>query len=127
LFVDGVRQDLSQRLAYKAIMFGGIPNLAFIFGYTNASWTLKADLSADFVCRLISHMDRKGYAAATPVPEADVRPVPFLDFTSGYVERAAAVLPKQGNRKPWRLRQNYLFDMATLRLGRIEDGTLRFD
>jgi cation diffusion facilitator CzcD-associated flavoprotein CzcO len=126
LFVDGNRQDLAKTLTYKAIMFGGIPNLAFIFGYTNASWTLKADLAADYVCRLINHMDRKGYGAATPVAGPDVKPVPFLDFTSGYVRRALDTLPKQGDRKPWRLNQNYALDTLALKLGRVEDGTLRF-
>jgi monooxygenase len=124
-FVDGERQDLSKRLTYKAIMLEGVPNLAFVFGYTNASWTLKADLSADYVCRLLNHMDRKGFALAMPVADEEVRPEPFLDFTSGYVQRALPILPKQGDRKPWRLRQNYLFDMATLKMGKIEDGTLR--
>jgi monooxygenase len=126
IIVDGTRQDISQAIAYKAIMFSGVPNLAYVFGYTNASWTLKADLAADYVCRLIRHMDAHGYASATPVPGPDVRPVPFLDFTSGYVRRALAVLPRQGDRAPWRLRQNYAFDLVTLKRGRIEDGALRF-
>jgi monooxygenase len=124
--VDGVRQDLSKAITYKAIMFSGVPNLAYVFGYTNASWTLKADLAADYVCRLINHMDAKGYAAATPVPGPEVQPVPFLDFTSGYVQRALAALPKQGDRAPWRLHQNYALDLVTLRRGKIEDGALRF-
>jgi cation diffusion facilitator CzcD-associated flavoprotein CzcO len=126
LAVDGRVQDLSRTLAYKAIMFGGIPNFAFIFGYTNASWTLKADLAADYVCRLIRHIDRKGHRSATPVAGSDVKPVPFLDFSSGYVQRALDRLPKQGDRPPWRLKQNYAFDAATLKWGRIEDGALRF-
>jgi monooxygenase len=124
--VDGRVQDLSQALTYKAIMFSGVPNLAFIFGYTNASWTLKADLAADYVCRLANHMDKKGFVSATPVAGAEVRPVPFLDFTSGYVQRALGTLPRQGDRKPWRLNQNYLLDALALKLGRVEDGTLRF-
>jgi len=126
LAVDGQVQDLSRTLAYKAIMFAGIPNMAFIFGYTNASWTLKADLAADYVCRLIGHMDRKGYRSATPAAGPEVRPVPFLDFTSGYVRRAVGSLPSQGDRRPWRLRQNYAFDAMSLRFSRIEDGALRF-
>jgi len=124
--VDGRVQDLSKTLAYKAIMFGGIPNMAFIFGYTNASWTLKADLAADYVCRLIRHMDSKGYRSATPVAGPEVKPAPFLDFTSGYVQRALATLPSQGDRRPWRLRQNYAFDAMSLKFSRIEDGALRF-
>jgi cation diffusion facilitator CzcD-associated flavoprotein CzcO len=126
LSVDGKVQDLSRALTYKAIMFSGVPNLAFIFGYTNASWTLKADLAADYVCRLINHMDRRGFVSATPVAGPDVKPVPFLDFTSGYVQRALGTLPRQGDRKPWRLNQNYLLDALALKLGRVEDGTLRF-
>jgi cation diffusion facilitator CzcD-associated flavoprotein CzcO len=126
LAVDGAVQDLSKALTYKAIMLSGLPNFAFIFGYTNASWTLKADLAADYVCRLINHMDKAGRRSATPVAGTDVQPVPFLDFTSGYVQRALGTLPRQGDRKPWRLNQNYLFDTLTLKLGRIEDGTLRF-
>ena len=126
IVVDGVRQDLSQAFTYKALMFSGVPNLIFTFGYTNASWTLKADLTAGWACRLIEHMDAKGYAAATPVAEPGLKELPFVDFTSGYIQRALAIMPKQGNRKPWRLNQNYALDMAVLRLGRIEDGTLRF-
>ena len=126
ILVDGVRQDLSRSYTYKALMFSGVPNLIFTFGYTNASWTLKADLTSEWTCRLINHMAAKGYAAATPVAEADLEERPFVDFTSGYIRRALPLLPKQGHRSPWRLRQNYAFDMATLKLGRIEDGTLRF-
>jgi cation diffusion facilitator CzcD-associated flavoprotein CzcO len=126
IIVDGARQDLSRAITYKAIMFSSVPNLAYVFGYTNASWTLKADLAADYVCRLINHMDAQGYSAAVPVPGPDVRPVPFLDFTSGYVRRALATLPRQGDRAPWRLHQNYALDLVTLRRGRIEDGALSF-
>jgi cation diffusion facilitator CzcD-associated flavoprotein CzcO len=124
--VDGVSQDLARTLTYKAIMFSGVPNLAYIFGYTNASWTLKADLAADYVCRLINHMDEKGYSSCTPVAGEEVKPEPFLTFTSGYVQRALATLPRQGDRAPWRLHQNYALDLVTLRLGKIEDGSLRF-
>ncbi|MEA3050522.1 MAG: monooxygenase [Sphingomonadales bacterium] len=124
--VDGVAQDVSKTLTYKAIMFSGVPNLAYIFGYTNASWTLKADLAGDYVCRLINHMDEKGYSTCVPVADASVKPEPFLTFTSGYVRRALASLPRQGDRAPWRLHQNYALDLVSLRFGRIEDGTLRF-
>jgi cation diffusion facilitator CzcD-associated flavoprotein CzcO len=126
IFVDGVRQDLSQALTYKAIMFSGVPNLAYVFGYTNASWTLKADLAADYLCRLINHMDSKGYSTSMPVADAGVKPEPFLTFTSGYVQRALATLPRQGDRAPWRLYQNYALDLLSLRFGKIEDGTMRF-
>jgi cation diffusion facilitator CzcD-associated flavoprotein CzcO len=126
ILVDGVPQDVSKTLTYKAIMFSGVPNLAYIFGYTNASWTLKADLAADYVCRLINHMDEKGCSTCVPVADSSVKPEPFLTFTSGYVQRALASLPNQGDRAPWRLHQNYALDLLSLRFGRIEDGTLRF-
>ncbi len=126
LSLDGRPCDLSQALVYKGMMYGGIPNLANTFGYTNASWTLKADLTAGYVCRLLNHMDRRGITVATPAPDASLHPEPFIDFTSGYVQRAAAMLPKQGDRKPWRLYQNYLLDLLMLRLGRVDDGVMAF-
>jgi len=126
LSLDGLPCDLSRALVYKGILFSGIPNLASTFGYTNASWTLKADLTAAWVCRLLRHMDRHGAAVVTAARGDDVHPEPFLSFTSGYVTRALAALPKQGDRKPWRLYQNYLLDLVTLRLGRIDDGVLVF-
>lgn len=108
------------------MMFSGLPNLANTFGYTNASWTLKADLTSRYFCRLLRHMDRKGFTVFTPTRGADVMPEPFLDFTSGYVQRAAALLPKQGDRKPWRLYQNYVLDWLALRWGRVADGVMAF-
>lgn len=126
LSIDGAPVDLSQALVYKGMMYGGLPNLASTFGYTNASWTLKADLTAAYVCRLLNHMDRHGLAVCTPRHDAAVRPEPFLSFTSGYVQRAVAMLPKQGDRKPWRLHQNYLLDLLTLGLGRVDDGVMDF-
>ena len=126
LSIAGVPIDLSQALVYKGMMFGGVPNLASTFGYTNASWTLKADLTAAYVCRLLNHMDRHGQAVCTPTVDPAVAPQPFLTFTSGYVQRAIAMLPKQGDRKPWKLYQNYLLDLLTLRLGRVDDGVMAF-
>jgi cation diffusion facilitator CzcD-associated flavoprotein CzcO len=126
LSLDGRPCDLSRSLVYKGMMFGGIPNLASTFGYTNASWTLKADLSAAYVCRLLRHMDRHGLAVATPVADPGLAAEPFLSFTSGYVRRAVDMLPKQGDRKPWRLYQNYLLDLLMLRLGRVDDGVMAF-
>ena len=126
LAIAGVPVDLSQALIYKGMMYGGVPNLASTFGYTNASWTLKADLTADYVCRLLNHMDRHGQASCTPQRDPAVATEPFLSFTSGYVQRALAMLPKQGDRKPWRLDQNYLLDLLTLRLGRVDDGVVAF-
>jgi monooxygenase len=126
-FVDGERVDFSKTMAYKAMMFSGVPNLALSFGYTNASWTLKVDLTCEYVCRLLNDMRARGHRCAVPERDPAVDEVPFLDFTSGYVQRARADLPKQGSRRPWKLRQNYLFDVMTIRFGRIDDGVMRFD
>lgn len=126
--IDGERVDYSKVMAYRALMFSGVPNFALCFGYTNASWTLKADLTSEFVCRVLNHMRKGGYATATPVlddPSA-VSEEPFLDLSSGYVQRALPYLPKQGNKAPWRLRQNYLLDVITLRHRKVDDGVLRF-
>jgi cation diffusion facilitator CzcD-associated flavoprotein CzcO len=124
--VDGVEKNMSKTMSYKGMMYSDVPNLASAFGYTNASWTLKCDLTCEYVCRLINHMDRNGYVQATPKSDPTVPELPWLDFSSGYVQRALEVLPKQGAKKPWRLYQNYALDMFTLRLGKIEDGTLLF-
>ncbi len=124
--VDGVRCDFAKAMAYKGMMFSGVPNLAYTFGYTNASWTLKADLTARYVCRLFEHMDRHGYASATPRRDPSVQEAPFLDFSSGYVQRAIDMLPKQGATRPWRVYQNYVLDLVTLRWGAVADGTLAF-
>ncbi len=127
LSIDGVPRDLSQSLAYKAMMFSGVPNLIYTFGYTNASWTLKADLTAGYACRLLRYMDAHGHRIATPQLQPGIEPLPFLDFSSGYVQRALAILPKQGSKAPWRLYQNYVLDLLTLRFGRIADGTLKLN
>ena len=125
--VDGEKVDMSSTMAYRAIMFSDIPNLALCFGYTNASWTLKADLTAEYVCRVLQHMRKHGYRKCVPVQDdAEVTEVPFVGLTSGYIQRALEILPKQGDRAPWRLRQNYLADIFTLRHGTIDDGVLRF-
>ncbi len=124
--IDGSPQDLSTKLIYKGMMLSGVPNFAFGFGYTNASWTLKCDLSARYVVRLLEYMDSHGFASATPVPGRDVEPRPMVNFTSGYVKRAEAMLPRQGSRAPWRLHQNYLRDWAGFSFGRIEDGVMQF-
>ncbi|MGH6780606.1 MAG: flavin-containing monooxygenase [Sphingomonadaceae bacterium] len=125
--VDGVAVDPSRSLNYKGMMFSGIPNLASSFGYTNASWTLKADLTCGYVCRLINHMDRKGLRQCTPrLSDPSVSEVPFLDFSSGYVQRAIEKFPKQGSKKPWKLNQNYALDIVALRFGAVEDGVMEF-
>jgi cation diffusion facilitator CzcD-associated flavoprotein CzcO/acetyl esterase/lipase len=126
LSLDGQAVDMAQALVYKGMMYSGIPNLANVFGYTNASWTLKADLTSRYMCRLLKHMDKRGATVATPMRTAGIAPEPFLTFTSGYVRRALEMLPKQGNHKPWRLYQNYLLDLMMLDLGKIDDGVMRF-
>jgi monooxygenase len=127
LAVDGREVELPETMAYKGMMLAGVPNMAFTVGYTNASWTLKADLTSEYVCRLLRHMDEHGHRQAVPVlDDATVHEEPFLDFTSGYVQRALHLFPRQGSKEPWRLRQNYPRDIKTLRFDPIEDGTMRF-
>lgn len=125
--VDERPVDLSSTLNYKGSMFSGVPNLASTFGYTNASWTLKADLTSAYICRLLNHMDRKGWRQCTPeATDPEISPRPFLDFSSGYVQRALDRLPKQGSKKPWRLNQNYALDIMSLKFGAVEDGAMVF-
>lgn len=127
LAVDGVEPEIGKSFTYKGMMLDGVPNFAFTIGYTNASWTLKADLTAEFVCRLLNHMEAGRYD--TCVPEASdpsLTEEPLLDFTSGYVLRSLDKLPKQGSKEPWKLRQNYPVDLRTLRYGPLEDGAMRF-
>lgn len=127
LTVDGSQVDLSQTITYKGMMYSDVPNLASAFGYTNASWTLKCDLTSEYVCRLLKHMDQHNYTQCTPrVNDAAVTPVPAIDFTSGYVLRALHTLPQQGSKTPWRLHQNYVKDLSMLRFGRVDDGAMEF-
>lgn len=127
LFVEGKPVDLSKTIAYKGMMYSDVPNLAQAFGYTNASWTLKCDLTAEYVCRLLNYMDRHGYAQCTPrVNDPSLEEMPVLDFTSGYVQRALHTLPRQGSKTPWRLHQNYVKDLSMLRYGRVDDGAMEF-
>jgi len=108
-------------------MIGGVPNFAFALGYTNASWTLKCDLVARYVCRLLGHMHRPGSTICLPQPPgADVETRPLIDFSSSYIKRAEARLPRQGSKAPWRLRQNYALDLLALRFGRLRDGVMTF-
>ena len=123
---DGEPIDLSKALQYKGMMFSDVPNLAYTFGYTNASWTLKADLVAMYVCRLLNTMKKRGLRQATPHnSDASMATEPFVDFTSGYIQRAEHKLPRQGSRKPWKLNQNYALDVLALRLGSV-DGDMVF-
>lgn len=125
--VDGVPFDAARSMGYRGIMLRDLPNAAVVLGYTNASWTLKADLSAEYVCRLIRHMDAIGMRQCTPRDSSrSVREAPFLDLASGYIQRAADRIPKQGDRAPWKLYQNYLLDLALLRYGRLQDDYLQF-
>ncbi|HEY0131795.1 MAG TPA: NAD(P)/FAD-dependent oxidoreductase [Allosphingosinicella sp.] len=124
--VDGEPRDLAKTLSYRGMMFSDLPNLSYSFGYTNASWTLKADLTGGYLTRLLNHLKKTGTEIALPVREPGLEEVPFLDFTSGYVQRARDVLPKQGSRKPWKLFQNYALDMISLKFASVEDGVIRF-
>lgn len=128
LEIDGEPVDLSKTMAYKGMMYSGVPNLASAFGYTNASWTLKCDLTSEYVCRLLKFLDKHGYAAGTPqLTDTSIEPEAILDFTSGYVQRALNTLPRQGSKTPWRLHQNYVKDLSMLRYGRVDDGTMQFN
>ena len=125
--VDGERIDPARTLAYKGMMYSGVPNLASSFGYTNASWTLKCDLTCEYVCRLLNHMKKRGHRQCTPrKTDPSVTGEPWIDFSSGYFQRSLQKFPKQGSRAPWRLHQNYARDLLTLRFGRLEDGVMEF-
>jgi monooxygenase len=125
--VDGRVVDFAHTLNYKGMMYSDVPNLASAFGYTNASWTLKCDLTCEYVCRLINYMDRRGYKQCMPHNvDPSITASPSLDFSSGYVQRAVAQMPKQGSKRPWRLYQNYALDIVSLRFGKIDDGVMRY-
>jgi cation diffusion facilitator CzcD-associated flavoprotein CzcO len=125
VFVDGAEVDVSSGHVYKGLMLSDVPNMAMAVGYTNASWTLRADLSARWFCSLVRHLDRRGLSVATPrYRESDPVDAPMLDLTSGYVQRSAHLLPKQGRSRPWKVVQSYAYDLAVMRLGRIDDGHL---
>jgi cation diffusion facilitator CzcD-associated flavoprotein CzcO len=124
--VDGAPIEPASLLVYKGMMLSGVPNLAFAVGYTNASWTLKCDLTSRYVCRLLNHMQAKGLHTCTPRRDPSVEELPLIDFSSGYVTRSLHELPRQGKAVPWRLYQNYALDLATLRHGRIDDPAMQF-
>ncbi|MGV0837652.1 flavin-containing monooxygenase [Mycolicibacterium thermoresistibile] len=124
---NGKPVELTETMAYKGMMLTGMPNMAFTIGYTNASWTLKADLVSEFVCRVLNYMDDNGYDVVEPQhPGNSVEERPLMDFTPGYVLRALDRLPKAGSRTPWRLKQNYLFDLGLIRHGKVDDEALHF-
>jgi monooxygenase len=125
--VDGRPVDFSRTITYKGALYSGVPNLASAFGYTNASWTLRSELTCEYVCRLLNHMQRTGYQYCLPkLDDRIVQPKTWLNLKSGYIERSAAHWPKQGSRGPWRLPQNYLLDLAALRFSPVDDGVLQF-
>jgi monooxygenase len=124
---NGVPVDLHDTMAYKGMMLTGLPNMAFTVGYTNASWTLKADLVSEFACRVINYMDANGFDAVEPQHPGDsVEERQLMDFTPGYVLRALDHLPKGGSVTPWRLKQNYFLDIQMIRRGKVDDEALLF-
>ena len=128
ILVDGDRVDFPSTVSYKGMMYSDVPNFATSFGYTNASWTLKADLTNAYVCRLLNHMKAGGFDRCTPrLGPEPMAHLPWLDFSSGYVQRALAHLPKQGARRPWRVHQNYARDLIDFRFSKVDDGTMRFE
>lgn len=125
--VDGQVKDAHESLVYKSFMLSGIPNLAFAFGYTNSSWTLKVDLVCDHLCRLLGYMEQHGYDAVVPtVDDSTVQKRPMLDFGAGYIMRSAELFPQQGTSGPWTIEMDYWLDHARLRKGPVEDAALRF-
>ncbi len=126
LTVDGAEVKAHDTMSYKALMLSGVPNFAFTIGYTNASWTLKADLVTEYVVRLLRHMDQHGHRQVVAERDPSVGARPFMDFSSGYVLRALDQVPVQGDRAPWLLKQNYLTDVRTIRRDAIDDGVLHF-
>ena len=127
LVVDGKPVKPSDTMIYKGMMYSDVPNLASVFGYTNASWTLKADLVCEYVCRLLNYMDRKGFKQATPHnSDPALTEEPWVNFSSGYIQRALPHQPKQGSKRPWKLYQNYVLDLLTLRHGSLRDKAMVF-
>ncbi len=126
LWVDDRQLDPTQTMAYKAMMVSDVPNMAFAVGYTNASWTLKVDLVAEYVCRLINYMDAEGYASCCPRVDPEVEEAPLLDFDAGYIMRARDQLPRGGSKYPWRVFENYALDRVMLRRSRVNDSNMEF-
>ena len=127
LLRNGQPIELPKTMTYKGLMFSGVPNAAVSFGYTNASWTLKADLVSEFVCRVLNYMDAHGYDRVEPEhPGGAIEERPFMDFSPGYFRRAMDALPKSGSEAPWRLKQNYLLDLRLIRYGKVDEKSLRF-
>jgi cation diffusion facilitator CzcD-associated flavoprotein CzcO len=126
LVVDGTPVDVPNTMLYRGMMVSGVPNYAFSIGYTNASWTLKCDLTSQYVARLLNHMRDHHYTKAVPRRDPNVAEVPAIGFTSGYVQRGVGLFPRQGDRVPWRLYQNYPLDLYLIRHANIRDPALQF-
>jgi monooxygenase len=127
IFLDDRPLDFSQKLSYKGTFLSDVPNFAIALGYTNASWTLKCDLSARYVCRLFNYMAKHQYLVAVPkLDDPSIKVENLLNLSSNYVKRSEANLPKQGDKKPWRLNQNYLLDWFALKYTSVNDGTMKF-
>jgi monooxygenase len=127
LSLDGTQINLAGRISYKGMMLRGVPNFSFMLGYSNASWTLKCNLVAEYICRLLNHMSAHGHDCATPVGrEPAIVDKPAINLTSGYIQRGSELLPKQGSKSPWKFHQNYVLDMLDLRFRGVDDGTMEF-
>ncbi len=127
LSLDGQSVDIAQKFMYKGAMLEDVPNFVTVFGYTNSSWTLKADLICEYACRVLRYMDENGNSICVPRNhDPDLRPEPFVNLTAGYVLRALDELPRQAQKEPWRVHQNYLLDLRLLRYKKLDDGVLVF-
>ena len=124
--IDDKKINAKDLYVYRGTMLSNVPNLALITGYTNASWTLKSDLTSQFVCRLINHMDKTNTREVVPELNEHLDDIPLIDFSSGYIERAKGKLPKQGTKKPWKLNQNYAKDIVNFRYAKLDDDVLKF-
>lgn len=127
LIVDGKEINIGDTINYKGMTLSNVPNFAWTVGYTNASWTLKADLTANYVCRLLNHMEKHHYKVCVPRqddPNFEIEPM--FDFTSGYIQRSLDIMPKQGASQPWKNHQNYISDMVHLKFERLDDGVMQF-
>lgn len=124
--IDGKKMQPTEHYVYRGTMLSNVPNLALITGYTNASWTLKSDLTSQYVCRLINHMEKTNKKEVVPELNEHLDDIPLIDFTSGYIERAKDKLPKQGTKKPWKLHQNYAKDIINFRYTKLDDSVLKF-
>ena len=126
LSLNGEPIDVADLMVYKGMMISSLPNFTYAFGYTNSSWTLKVDLTANFLCKMINFMDKNYYSVVVPNNENEVSEENFLNLNSGYIERAKKILPKQGSKRPWKVYQNYLMDMLSTRFGSVRNKVLKF-